>query len=68
MSLAFLTACSDGSSGSDGTGTTGATWSDGTIAVPSADSDLGITASTTADTDMTLEQVTLDFTVSRTEI
>ena len=40
----------------------------GTIAVPSADSDLGITASTTADTDMTLEQVTLDFTVSRTEI
>ena len=25
MSLAFLTACSDGSSGSDGTGTTGAT-------------------------------------------
>ena len=27
-----------------------------------------ITASTTADTDMTLEQVTLDFTVSRTEI
>ena len=76
MSLAFLTASSDGSSGSsgsDGTGRTGETWSDGaagtdgTIAVPSADSDLGINASTTTDTDMTLWQVTPDFTVSGTD-
>ena len=56
-----------GSSGAGSTGATGATGADGTIAVPSADSDLAITASTTADTDMTLGQVTRDFTVSGTD-
>ena len=75
MSLAFLTDCSDGSTGSsvsDGTGTTGTTGAtgeagtDGTIAVPSADSDLEITASTTADTVMTLGQVIRNFTVTGT--
>ena len=67
-----LVACS-GSSGSDGaTGAAGATGAsgtdgnngeDGTIAVPSADSDLAITANT-SDTDTDLGYLTMTFNVA----
>ena len=59
-----LVACS-GSSGSDGA--SGAAGADGTIAVPSADSDLAITASATLDADLTLGQVDREYTVSGTD-
>ena len=68
-----LVACS-GSSGSDGaTGATGATGpqgdtgDNGSIAVPDADSDLAITASSTADTDLTLGEVAKTYTISGTD-
>ena len=55
-----LAACS-GSSGSDG-----AAGADGTIELPT-DSDLAITASTTPDADLTLGQVSREFTLSGTD-
>jgi len=83
ISLALSLAACGGSSGSKGdTGATGATGDagdkgdtgnqgdtgdNGTIAVPSADSDLAITASATADTDLTLGEVAKTYTVSGTD-
>jgi len=76
FSLDFLAACGSGSSGSSGaagsagtvtagaTGDTGATGADGSIAVPSADSDLAVTSSATADTDFDLGEVVRAFYVS----
>ena len=59
-----LVACS-GSSGSDGaTGATGADGADGTIAVPDADSDLAITASTTPDSNLSLGSITREYELS----
>jgi len=45
-------------------GDTGATGDNGTIAVPSADSDLAITASTTADSNLSLGSITRDYELS----
>ena len=82
LSLAFITTCSDESScssGSNGTGNTSTTGvigsdgavgkygKDGTITIPSADSDLGITTSTTTDIDTTLGQIISYLTVSGTD-
>jgi len=70
FSLDFLAACGSGSSGisgaagSAGTGTAGATGADRSIAVPSADSDLAVTSSATADTDFDLGEVVRAFYVS----
>ena len=83
ITMALSLAACGGSSGSKGdTGATGAkgdagdkgdtgnqgdTGDNGTIAVPSADSDLAITASATADTDLTLGEVAKTYTVSGTD-
>lgn len=80
FSLAFLAACGGGGSGSSGaagagggsgttgdtgaTGATGATGPTGSISVPKADSNLVITASATADSDLTLGHVNRTFVVS----
>ena len=65
-----LVACS-GSSGSDGasgatgaSGTDGTDGADGTIAVPDADSDSAITASTTPDLNLSFGSITRDYELS----
>jgi hypothetical protein len=64
FSLAFLAACGGGGGSAGSTGATGADGAAGTIAVPSADSDLAISAGLSADSDYDLGQVGTTFNLS----